>query len=123
MVLFFVWGGLEKLVVGTRLSVPTANWVQTPFLGASRLRIQNRGTDVDNSRQQVEPPPKPVQRKIVQDFLKNGEGGEYFSPVFVRECDLKTDEIRDRKTERESQRENQAQRWWQPLVLCGSALQ
>jgi hypothetical protein len=69
------------------------------------------------------PPQKPVQRKNVQDFLKNGEGGEYFRPVFVRECDLKTDEIRDRKTERESQRENQAQHWWQPLVLCGSALQ
>lgn len=64
MVLFFVWGGLEKLVVGTRLPVPTANWVQTPFPGASRLRSQNRGTDVDNSRQQVEPPPMPVQRKM-----------------------------------------------------------
>lgn len=50
MVLFFVWGGLEKLVVGTRLPVLTANWVQTPFPGASRPRSQNRGTDVDNSR-------------------------------------------------------------------------
>jgi hypothetical protein len=55
----------------------------------------------------------PVERKNVQGFLKNGEGGEYFRTVFVRECDLKTDEIRDRKTERESQRENQAQHWWQ----------
>jgi hypothetical protein len=47
----------------------------------------------------------PVQRKNVQDFLKNG-GGKYFRPVFVRECDLKTDEIRDRKTERISERES-----------------
>lgn len=41
---------------GTRLPILTANWVQTPFPGASRLRSQNRRTDVGKSRQQVQPP-------------------------------------------------------------------
>jgi hypothetical protein len=46
--------------------------------------------------------------KSVQDFWKSGEGGEYFYLAFVRERNLKVDEIRDGKTKSKSRRENQA---------------
>ena len=104
---------------------PRAHPRITPDGGERRrlkLTRQNDKGNVQRRRPKCCSPPCLSKGKMC-DFLKNGEGGEYFRPVFVRECDLKTDEIRDRKTEFESQRENQAQHWWQPLVLCGSALQ